>query len=54
MAPSMIFTNGDVLCKKCEPEQKTASKSVDADLRRSFACVKKINSKKNHQGCCLV
>ena len=47
MAPSMIFINGDVRCKKCEPEQKTASESVDADRRGSHASVKKINSNKN-------
>ena len=43
-----------MLCKKCEPVQKTASKSVDANRRHSLACVKKINSVKIHQGCCLV
>ena len=46
MAPAMICINGAVLCKKCELEQKTASKSVDAVRRGSRTCVKKINSKK--------
>ena len=46
MAASTSFTNGDVLRKKCELEQKTAFKSVDAVRRGGRACVKKINSKK--------
>ena len=46
----MSFTNGDVRCKKSEPEQKTASKSVDADRRGSRASVKKINQAKIPKG----
>ena len=38
-----------MLCKKCEPEQKTASKSADAEQRESLACVKKIKLGKNPQ-----
>ena len=38
-----------MLCKKCEPEQKTASKLVDAEQRESLACVKKIKSAIIHQ-----
>ena len=36
-----------MLCKKCEPEQKTASKSVGAEQRESLACVEKKKSGKN-------
>ena len=39
----------NMLCKKCEPEQKTASKLVDAEQRESLACVKKIKSAIIHQ-----
>ena len=47
MPNCLAFTIRDLLWKKWEPEEKTASKSVDAPRRHSLACVKKINSSKN-------
>ena len=39
-----------MLCKKCEPEQKTASKSVGAEQRKSLACIEKKNRAKIPKG----
>ena len=50
MANYFKYIIRNMLCKKCEPKKKTASKSVDAERRESHASVKKINSKKNPRG----